>query len=68
LYEGDEPDWMAATTRPDLFLREKWALTTSGDAVATAIQRSTMKNGPRYHLVQTIKVKGAPVIEIYKRD
>jgi hypothetical protein len=68
LYEGDEPDWMAATTRPDLFLHERWAITTSGDAVATAIQRSTLKNGPRYHLVQTIKVKGAPVIEIYKRD
>ena len=68
LHEGDEPDWMAATTRPDLFLHEEWALATSGDAVATAIQRSSLKTGPRYHLVQTVKVKGAPVIEIYKRD
>jgi hypothetical protein len=68
LYDGDEPAWMAATTRPDLFLHEEWALTTAGDPVATAIQRSSLKSGPRYHLVQTIKVKGAPVIEIYKRD
>ncbi|MGP0071000.1 MAG: glycosyltransferase family 39 protein [Bryobacteraceae bacterium] len=68
LYNGDEPDWPAATARPDLFLHEEWALAISGDAVATAIQRSSLKSGPRYHLVQTVKVKGAPVIEIYKRD
>jgi Dolichyl-phosphate-mannose-protein mannosyltransferase len=68
LYDGDEPEWMAATTRPDLFLHEEWAVTFAGDAVATAIQRATLKTGPRYHLVQTVKVKGAPVVEIYKRD
>ncbi len=68
LYDGDEPEWMAATTRPDLFLREEWAVTFAGDAVATAIQRATFKAGPRYHLVQTVKVKGAAVVEIYKRD
>jgi hypothetical protein len=68
LHDGDEPAWMAAMTRPDLFLHEEWALTVAGDAVATTIQRSSLKTGPRYHLVQTVKVKGAPVIEIYKRD
>jgi hypothetical protein len=68
LYDGDEPAWMAATTRPDLFLHEEWAVTFAGDTVATAIQRASLKTGPRYHLVQTVKVKGAPVIEIYKRD
>ncbi len=68
LYDGDEPAWMAATTRPDLFLHEEWAVTIAGDTVATAIQRASLKSGPRYHLVQTVKVKGAPVIEIYKRD
>ena len=60
--------WTAATTRPDLFLHEEWAMAIAGDSVATAIQGSTLKTGPRYHLVQTVKVKGAPVIEIYKRD
>jgi hypothetical protein len=68
LYDGDEPAWMAATTRPALFLHEEWALAVSGDTVATTIQRSSLKAGPHYHLVQTVKVKGAPVIEIYKRD
>jgi len=68
LYDGDEPEWMAATTRPDLFLHEEWALAVAGDTVATAIQRASMKSGPHYHLVQSIKVKGAPVVEIYKRD
>lgn len=68
LHDGDEPAWTAATLRPDLFLHEEWALTIAGDSVATAIQRASFKTGPRYHLVQTVKVKGAPVIEIYKRD
>lgn len=68
LYNGDEPDWPAATARPDLFLHEEWGLAISGDAVATAILRASFKTGPHYHLVQTVKVKGAPVIEIYKRD
>ena len=26
LYDGDEPVWTAATTRPDLFLHEEWAV------------------------------------------
>jgi hypothetical protein len=68
LQEGNEPVWMAATVRPDLFLHEEWAIAMSGDPVATAVQRATFKNGPRYHLVHAIMLKGAPVIEIYKRD
>ncbi len=73
LYEGDEPAAMAALARPDLFLHEEWAVAFAGDPVASAIQRTSMqtgsnKAGPRYRLVQTVKVKGAPVIEIYKRD
>jgi hypothetical protein len=68
LYDGDEPAWMVATARPDLFLHEEWAVAVAGDRVATAIQRSSLRTGPHYRLVQTVKVKGAPVIEIYKRD
>jgi hypothetical protein len=68
LHDGNEPAWMAATTRPNLFLHEEWAIAFSGDAVATAIQRATFKTGPRYHLERTLIIKGAPVIEIYKRD
>lgn len=68
LYNGDEPAWMAATARPDLFLHEEWAVAFAGDPVATAVQSASLRNGPHYHLAQTVKVKGAPVIEIYKRD
>jgi hypothetical protein len=68
LRDANEPAWMVATTRPDLFLHEEWALATSGDPVATAVQRATFKKGPRYYRVQIIMVKGEPVIEIYKRD
>jgi hypothetical protein len=68
LHDGNEPSWMAATTRPNLFLHEEWAIAISGETVATTVQRATFKAGPRYHLERTIIVKGAPVIEIYKRD
>ena len=68
LRDANEPAWMVATTRPDLFLHEEWVLATSGDPVATAVQRSTFKTGPRYYRIQTIMVHGEPVIEIYKRD
>jgi hypothetical protein len=64
LYDGNNPQWLAATHRPDLFLREKWAVAISGDRVATAVDRAR-KNGPRYDLVETIALKGAPVIQIY---
>ena len=68
LHDGNEPAWMAATTRPNLFLHEEWAIAISGDAVATTVLRAAFKNDPRYHLERTIMIKGAPVIEIYKRD
>ena len=68
LHEGNEPAWMAATTRPDLFLHEEWALTFSGETVATTVEHATLKTGPRYHLVRLIMLRNAPVIKIYKRD
>jgi hypothetical protein len=68
LYDDQGPEWAAATLRPDLFLHEEWAIAAAGDPVATAVQRSPFQHGPRYYLVQTIQVKGAPVIQIYKRD
>ena len=54
--------------RPDLFLHEEWALAISGDPVATAVERATLKKGPRYYRVQTMTERFEPVIEIYKRD
>jgi len=68
LYDDAGPQWAAATLRPDLFLHAEWAVAIAGDTVATAVQRSAFQHGPRYYLVRAIHVKGAPVIEIYKRD
>jgi 4-amino-4-deoxy-L-arabinose transferase-like glycosyltransferase len=61
------PVWPAVVARPDLFLREEWAVAFGGDPVQSAINRAYLR-GPRYTLQKTIKVKGAPVLEIYKRD
>ena len=66
LHEGNRPEWEAAVARPDLFLRERWALAISGDKVATALLR-TSRSGPKYEKVKSIELKGAPVIEIYRR-
>ena len=66
LHEGNRPEWEAVMGRPDLFLRERWAMAISGDKVATAILRAG-KTGPKYDRVKTISVKGGPVIEIYRR-
>jgi hypothetical protein len=59
--------WTAAAARPDLFLREEWAVAYGGDKVQSAINRAFLR-GPRYTLQKTIMVKDAPVIEIYRRD
>jgi hypothetical protein len=67
LHSGNAPHWQASIARPDLFLREEWALTFSGDPVATAILRAR-RDGPSYDCVKMIALRGAPVIEIYKRN
>src|SRR5262249_1014755 len=67
LNDGNEPIWMAATKRPDLFLREHWVLAFSGDPVSRAVQGSPFKPGPHYDLVKSIIVKNSPVVEIYRR-
>jgi hypothetical protein len=58
--------WEIATRRPQIGLREEWAVAVAGDAVQATIQRAWLR-GPRYTLQKTIAVKGAPVIEIYRR-
>ena len=67
LHEGNEPYWQGAVARPDLFLREEWAVTFSGDPLATAILRAQRK-GPSYIREKMIYVKGGPVVEIYRRS
>ncbi|HLJ14621.1 MAG TPA: glycosyltransferase family 39 protein [Bryobacteraceae bacterium] len=67
LHEGNNPDWLIAMTRPDLFLHEDWAVAYSADPVSTAIWKA-MRYGRRYRLVKLIEVKGAQAVEIYRLD
>jgi hypothetical protein len=59
-------EWAAAMARPDFFLHTDWAVVRSGDEVQTMIDKARL-HGPRYELERRVTVKGAPVIEIYKR-
>jgi hypothetical protein len=67
LHVGNNPAFLAAVNRPDLFLHERWAVTLNGDAVDTAMVRTALR-GPKYALVKTIAVKGAGPVQIYERQ
>ena len=64
---GDnDVEWTAAVARPDLFLQTDWAVTTGGDTVQGVVNKAWL-HGPRYELSRRFTVRGAPVIEIYRR-
>lgn len=67
LHEGNGPYWMAGLRRPELLFHEDWALTIAGDELSAALFKAQRK-GPRYRLERRIEAKGAPVIEIFRRD
>jgi hypothetical protein len=67
VHEGNEPAWLAAIVRPDLFLRQEWVLGFAGDDATTAALRAD-RRGRRYQLRKRIIVKGAPVVELYQRQ
>ncbi len=67
---GDNhPHFLAAFARPDLFLWEEWTVSMAGDPAQTVATRARRPypGYPEYTLVKQIVVKGAPVIEIYRR-
>ena len=66
LHNENAPLWQGSVARPELFLREEWAVTFSGDQVATAILRAG-RNSPRYERVKMIALRGARVVEVYRR-
>jgi len=68
LHEGNVVAWMTAVQRPRLFLHEKWAVGFADGEVARAVERSTLGGGPRFRLMRSIAVPGAPIVEIYKRE
>ena len=64
---GDNgPLFLGASSRPDLFLREDWAIVTGGDEVQGVIDKAGLR-GPHFELSRRIVVKGQPVLEIYHR-
>ena len=67
LHDGNGPAWFAATTRPDIFLHETWAVVREGDRVGEALAKLSRVRHPRYVLKTSIRVKGAPAIEIWRR-
>jgi hypothetical protein len=67
IHEGDNPQWMAAVARPDLFLNAEWAVARGADTVASTIDRAG-KNGPHFRCVKIVTVKDAPVIQIFRRE
>ncbi len=66
LHQDNLPAWQAAVARPDLFLREEWAVAIAGDSVDSAIVNAS-RHGPRYEIQTTIEVKGEPPMHIYRR-
>ncbi|MFN0167764.1 MAG: glycosyltransferase family 39 protein [Bryobacteraceae bacterium] len=63
----NNPHWQAAVHRPDLFLWEEWAVALAGGPVQSCVLKAAL-NGPRYTLRKRILSKGAPAVEIYRRE
>jgi hypothetical protein len=67
LTEGNGPLYLGPSQRPDLFLREEWAVVFGGDPVQTAINRAN-RAGPYYMVTARIALNNAPVVEIWRRS
>ncbi|MCC7237724.1 MAG: glycosyltransferase family 39 protein [Bryobacterales bacterium] len=65
MHEGSGVLWYAALARPELFLREEWVITLSGDKLANALPRGE-RRGLRYDCQRTIVVEGAPVVQVWR--
>jgi hypothetical protein len=61
LHAGDGPMWMGAVRRPDVLMRERWALSLEGDAVSEAMSRG------RYVVVRKYKPPHGAAVEIWER-
>lgn len=67
LHDGNEQEWVATLARPELLLRERWAIVFPGDPVAQALARA-VRHGIQYTLIQRVIVNGAQPVEIYRRE
>jgi hypothetical protein len=64
LHVGNGPAWIANIARPDLLHQELWAVAQAGDPVARAVEGA---RGGTYHVIEEIRVPGAPVLRLYRR-
>jgi hypothetical protein len=64
--ECDGLPWEATVRRPDLFLRQEWAVVMQNDQVDRAVLMAS-RYGIRYQLEKTIVRKNERVIRIYHR-
>jgi hypothetical protein len=67
LHDGNGPAWFAAVARPDIFLHETWVVVREGDQAGEALRKLSTVRHPRYVLKESIRVRGAPTIEIWRR-
>jgi len=58
--------WLAAVQRPEMWLRQDWAVLPVGDPMWKAIQPMS-RAGTHYTLEKTIPVTGAPSMQIFRR-
>ena len=65
LHEGNGPEWLAVTTRPDLLGREKWVVVQENNSFL-AKPLPDGRQAP-YRLMHEIQVKDAPVLKTYGR-
>ena len=66
IHEGNGVLLYAAMARPALFPFGKWAVGIAGDAVSSRVG-AWARRGLYWDCVKIVEVKGAPVIEIYRR-
>jgi hypothetical protein len=61
---GDGPEWLANISVPRLVHQAMWAVALDGDPLSKVLKRG---DAP-YALVEQIETKGAPKLEIYRRQ
>ncbi|MDX2270275.1 MAG: glycosyltransferase family 39 protein [Bryobacter sp.] len=66
LHNGDLLAFERVAARPDLFLRERWAIVIATDPPGEALHRA-VESGLPYSLLLRLSLKNAPVVEVWQR-
>jgi hypothetical protein len=60
---ADVPVWYGASARPNLAYDTGWAIAQDGDRLSKSLRATPQA----FELIQTIQVKGAPALNVYRR-